>query len=433
MKRGWLLRALAIGSLCVAFASNANALPTFARKYRTSCTTCHVAIPKLNPFGEAFRKNGYQIPGGQEAVYVKEEPVPLGAEAWKRVWPEAIWPGAIPETVPVSFRVQQRLRMQEHNTVSHADLRFPSGFEMMSAGTLGEHIPFFGNFVFVDDAESSNTVETLQIGYYDLFSRWLGEHALNVKIGRMRIAAADPLRETTQFFVTDPLPGSYTVGSSTFHLTDNFSAIELDGILKRRFYWAAGVTNGEGGNQDVNDRKDLYYRLAYKLGGMALDGSVGSGFGEGLGDTGGWTETSLTVGTFGYFGRSTLGSQPDRFADPLHRIGADARLRFKNLDLVGAYVFGHDSNPSNGATATERLGVDSRSWIVQADYPIYPWWLVGFRTEGLTLNQAQNTVRYIPNMTVLLRANIRLSAEAVLNESEKGATSQYLVDLLYVF
>ena len=38
------------------------AIPAFARKYKTSCMTCHVAYPKLNAFGEAYRLNGYQIP-----------------------------------------------------------------------------------------------------------------------------------------------------------------------------------------------------------------------------------------------------------------------------------------------------------------------------------------------------------------------------------
>ena len=37
-------------------------IPAFARKYRTGCTTCHTAAPKLNVLGEAFRLNGYRFP-----------------------------------------------------------------------------------------------------------------------------------------------------------------------------------------------------------------------------------------------------------------------------------------------------------------------------------------------------------------------------------
>ena len=39
--------------------------------------------PKLNSFGEAFRLNGYKIPDA-DAALVKEEPVVLGAPAWKQ-------------------------------------------------------------------------------------------------------------------------------------------------------------------------------------------------------------------------------------------------------------------------------------------------------------------------------------------------------------
>jgi hypothetical protein len=45
--------------LAIAMALPANAIPAFARMYGTGCVTCHVVVPKLTPFGEAFRRNGY--------------------------------------------------------------------------------------------------------------------------------------------------------------------------------------------------------------------------------------------------------------------------------------------------------------------------------------------------------------------------------------
>jgi hypothetical protein len=36
----------------------AQALPAFARKFQTSCSTCHVSAPKLTAFGESYRLNG---------------------------------------------------------------------------------------------------------------------------------------------------------------------------------------------------------------------------------------------------------------------------------------------------------------------------------------------------------------------------------------
>lgn len=40
----------------------ANALPSFARKYNTSCSTCHTYVPKLNAFGRAFQANYLNLP-----------------------------------------------------------------------------------------------------------------------------------------------------------------------------------------------------------------------------------------------------------------------------------------------------------------------------------------------------------------------------------
>src|SRR5512135_2589073 len=82
---------------------NAYAIPAFARKYKTSCATCHNGFPKLTAFGESFRRNGYQFPGGADPEFVKEEPVSLGSDGNKKAFPDAIWPGSIPGSSPISI------------------------------------------------------------------------------------------------------------------------------------------------------------------------------------------------------------------------------------------------------------------------------------------------------------------------------------------
>ncbi len=81
------------------FADHAVAIPAFARKYQTSCQTCHSMPPKLNAFGEAYRLNSYQIPDGDEP-HIKDTPLVTAAPAWKDVWPKSIWPGWIPGSPP---------------------------------------------------------------------------------------------------------------------------------------------------------------------------------------------------------------------------------------------------------------------------------------------------------------------------------------------
>src|SRR5438270_7784177 len=56
--------------------TGASAIPVFARKYGTSCQTCHTVYPKLTPFGEAFRRNGFRFPG-TDSDYWKQDTITL--------------------------------------------------------------------------------------------------------------------------------------------------------------------------------------------------------------------------------------------------------------------------------------------------------------------------------------------------------------------
>src|ERR1700737_3653216 len=87
----------------LAVTTRANAIPAFSRKYQTSCNTCHSNYPELNDFGEAFKKNGFKFPKDDD-TFVKEPPVLLGAKAQKEAFPEAIYPGEIPGSLPIAFR-----------------------------------------------------------------------------------------------------------------------------------------------------------------------------------------------------------------------------------------------------------------------------------------------------------------------------------------
>ena len=47
-------------------ATEAQAIPAFARKYDVNCTACHTAPPILNTYGQRFLENGYQLPGTED-------------------------------------------------------------------------------------------------------------------------------------------------------------------------------------------------------------------------------------------------------------------------------------------------------------------------------------------------------------------------------
>lgn len=51
------------GVLAILLGRPALAVPVFAERYGFSCSTCHTAVPELNAFGNAFRRNGFVLPG----------------------------------------------------------------------------------------------------------------------------------------------------------------------------------------------------------------------------------------------------------------------------------------------------------------------------------------------------------------------------------
>ncbi|MEI6901172.1 MAG: hypothetical protein WCL00_14945, partial [Bacteroidota bacterium] len=111
------------------------AIPAFARKYNTSCVTCHDAYPKLNPFGEAFRMNGYRYPKDDEEK-VKEEPISMGSESYKKVWPKSVWPSFIPKSVPISFRARTAYEITTVDSSTTGQFNMPS-LQLIGATTFG--------------------------------------------------------------------------------------------------------------------------------------------------------------------------------------------------------------------------------------------------------------------------------------------------------
>src|ERR1700688_566117 len=47
--------------------TEASAFHAFARKYGLPCSSCHEAWPKLSPFGQQFKDNGYQLGNDRDA------------------------------------------------------------------------------------------------------------------------------------------------------------------------------------------------------------------------------------------------------------------------------------------------------------------------------------------------------------------------------
>jgi hypothetical protein len=416
------------------------AVPAFARKYQTSCQTCHTGFPKLNPFGQAFRLNGYRLPKETEEQ-IKIKPVSIGAEAYKRMWPKAIYPSDLPGQVPLALNVKMASVYESSlddsgHAITHNDFQFPQEANLFAGGTLGDHISFLGEITWAENADGSSETEIerlhLQAGSF------MGpEHLFNFKIGKFAPDLDDGFHEMwistdnaiDTMFAFNPigLHGGTGLadGGGGISLPADVKGIEMYGVGAHRFFYTVGITNGlgpsSGGNVDGNASKDVYARVDYKFGGMGLDG-----------DTTGvtlppenWRERSVRVGVLGYHGNGKgidfpgtddAGAAVNIQDTSFNRGGVFVSWLFDDLNLFGVAMTGRDqleTFDADGASigkATHKFS----SWFVQGDYVIVPPLQASLRYESTTPPSEADTESlrvFNASLSYFIYANVKATAE----------------------
>lgn len=429
---------LGVVALVVTAAPATAEIPAFARRYRTSCSTCHTAAPKLNVMGEAFRLNGYRFPENDQLLR-KEPSVPLGEDPWKDLWPRAIWPGEVPGTVPLAIRLQSDLAIRRDSGGSAVDLRFPNEVYVLAGAALGDRISTFLESEW-SRAEGFEVVQA-KVAIQDPLP-WLPPRLVNMWIGLQRLyafvfaeteidrAAREPF-EWQRFRMSDLVLGTPTgplQSGNAFALDHPQPMLELNGLVRGRGYYAVGLAQGAGEDAEDNNRtKDVYWRLRYKLGGLGLDGTYTRARGPVLGSGGQLLDRSLTLEHFGYIGREpTVAGASDR-----HRhFGFSAHVLAGRLDAGVGYVWGSHDDPWGLGTGE----LHRRSTFGKVEYLLYPWLIGSLKAERFTLEPEGGVVppgytfnpiaitRVLPGVVALVRQNVRAVAEAELFPGYAPAT-----------
>ncbi len=128
---------LAAFSASCLMAQPARAVPNFARKYNVSCNVCHTREPRLNPFGQQFQENGYQIPGTEDGGTTLKDL--FGGRL------HAVTLDEITNILSVRMRadLQQANLREETEATEKVDLVFPNIINLFLAGTATENIAYF--------------------------------------------------------------------------------------------------------------------------------------------------------------------------------------------------------------------------------------------------------------------------------------------------
>lgn len=175
------------------FKANVYAIPAFARKYGMPCSSCHEAWPKLSPFGQSFKDNGYQMGNDRDAPIFQQ---PAYWPATFRITP--IWHRESLGRQPVDAVVGGVPTTVEQRITTHG---FDwTGLDFHTGGTLAKNVSFYVL------PSSDNT------GAFHFESVWarldnlLGSTWLNIKLGKFEL---DNLQSEKRILTLTNLAGTY--------------------------------------------------------------------------------------------------------------------------------------------------------------------------------------------------------------------------------
>ncbi|PYV25331.1 MAG: hypothetical protein DMG24_09315 [Acidobacteria bacterium] len=411
-------------------------IPAFARKYQTACATCHNNYPELNDFGEAFKKNGFKFPKDDE-TFVKEVPVLLGAKAQREAFPKAVYPGEIPGSLPLGFRYSGFATYSSKQPLSigflpRTDLFVPNTFTLIAAGSLGPTLSFW-----VDDdvsAGGSGAEGGLGDGYLKVndLGHYIGlpKDTLNLRMGQFELDLPFTQARTvnlTDYDIYDQASVADSQGTTNNPLTLGTPqrGFEIGGYPNDgNFAWSVSLVNGSNDGPALRNSKDVYVRVSQRFN-LERDASIRKEV-QASGPTGPRDHTSLRVGGFYYYGRNALNADRMLFPDlgtihePFYRVGSDFRFKYRQFELYGLGMYGHDANLLPGASGfTLGPPVTFSGGFAQAEYWFYPWVIGLMRYDvvnsptdflnGVSRRNSRN--RFSPGVQVLVRGNIKVAFE----------------------
>lgn len=431
MKRMFLFLCAGIFTMVSVLLSfqSAWAIPAFARKYHTSCMTCHAPFPHLTAVGEAFRLNGFKLPNDE--LYIKDKPVSLGANAYKKMFPDSVWPSDIPGMPPMSIAVESGIntnfsRQKDTNKKINFDL--PDSVNLYAGGSFAKALSFYTEVDFTNDYAGGGTGTgatevDASLMWQGLCSSLVGENHLNLKVGTigMQDISLPNARNNNRFSSEDYL--YYTALDLDMH-----PGVEINGFGHNWRYDVAALENHSNQN-----RKDYFASFSLKFGGLGYDGVGGGAANQGAlasSPAGSWRDDSIHMGIFAYHGYKDVNLDK---AETYDRIGGDVRVNYANCSMVAGYAYGKDRS----LTASQGRHPEQQIWFGEADYYFLPW-MIGYcryeslNTTSIALTSFSTTAdainyrdraRVVPGIIFLVRANIKATLEGEFYTKDKYATS----------
>lgn len=382
------------------WSQDSSAIPNWARKYGTSCFTCHSGYPTRNSFGEAFKANGYRWPGGQEEDRAKQEQTKLGGEGWKKVFPAAPWPSDIPGFAPLAISMSGNLIDYKEKvtnssgvqtTAEYLNWGAPVTANLLYGGTIGENIGFFGTLQGFGTSTTTSSIRVM----------WSFAPGINLGIGN-NFSFFNSGEDISVY--TRVLPSVTGTGAEFTYI-----AGEKSGGIN---IYAGSVSNGTTSatlQPSTTSRTHLddirYLRAEYKLGGSGVLSGAGGVYGND------YNGLDQHVG----IGVSVVNAKPNIFGSTF----AGEQTVYA-VDLNGSY-----SNFTGGVAYSKNKDKKLNNYAFDAGYYVYPWLLTKVVYTNLgVVGVDKNNPTYTISATAYARANVSIGASYKLfAKSTDPATS----------
>ncbi len=380
---GFLVLAIILGNSRSATASllptvKLRAIPAFARKYGMPCSACHEAWPKLSPFGQSFKDNGYQLMNDRDAPIFQQP---------------AYW--------PITFRMTPIWHRESSNRVA-VDGPTPgstieaqvtthgfdwSGLDFHTGGTLAKNFSFY--LLPSSDGTGAFHFETV----YARLDNLLGSSWLNLKFGKFEL---DNLHSEKRILTISALGGAY----QNYHFQPQGET-----------FYKFGIGDNQDGVEWMGHSKDDRTRLSASLL-SANDGQPGlptsRGYETFLAGSRAFEAGSLglqRVGAFAYIGQAptffqfttgggTAGVPGTGIGNKgYYRAGLIGMWYIKKLDVTTMYFHGSDSaflGTSTPANQTLPTGAQAPTWnggLFETHYTLNPQFILINRYELIRMSR----------------------------------------------
>jgi hypothetical protein len=222
---------------------NVRAIPAFARKYSMPCSACHDSWPRLSPFGQQFKDNGYQLMNDRDA------PIYQHPSYW-----------------PITFRITPIWRRESTNlvavdgptpgsTVEHkvtTDGFDWTGLDFHTGGTLAKNISFY----VLPSSDSTGAFHFEAV--FARLDNLLGSSWFNIKFGKFEL---DNLLSEKRILTLSNVGGEY----QNYHFQPLVTPGGSGNAVAAETLYANGIGDNQVGVEWLGHSKDDRTRVSVAL------------------------------------------------------------------------------------------------------------------------------------------------------------------------